>query len=131
MFEELGFRPESDVANALPVAGIRLLHPELRYFLDLFFSLDETYDRFRQRVVWHQISATGDRLPFLSAEDIVLFKVTFNRPKDWVDISSVVRSGQPLDLDYIEDTLVALKGPTIYKDVAKLRAVVKAGGELR
>lgn len=131
IFEEIGFHPESDVERAVPVEGIRLVHPDEPYLIDLFFALDEVYDRFRERIAWHRINSAGDRLPFLSAEDVVVFKITFNRAKDWVDISSIVRAGVPLDLDYIEDTLVALRGPGIYKGVAKLRSVVEAQGDLR
>jgi hypothetical protein len=29
-------------------------------------------------------------MPVLSAEDIVIFKAMFNRPKDWLDIEQVI-----------------------------------------
>ena len=35
-------------------------------------------------------------LPFLSAEDLAVFKMTIDRPKDWVDIGPMLEH-RPLD----------------------------------
>ena len=132
IFEELGFHPDSSIDDAIPVAGIRLSHPETNIKIDVFFALDEMYDRVQERLVLHPFGPDHDDLPFFSAEDITLFKVSFNRDKDWVDIRHIVRDGPPLDLDYIEEVLVAVRGPRMYPRIARLRALVaNQGGELR
>ena len=59
--------------------------------VDLFFA----YDRF------HDTAAAGRRLvpfaesvvPILSAEHLIVCKVVFNRPKDWVDIDAMLALG--------------------------------------
>ena len=59
----------------------------------------------------------------------MLFRLSFNRTKDWVDIENVIRNGPDLDLDYITEVLVDLRGPTMYPRVARLRAMIAAGGD--
>src|SRR5690606_2275500 len=38
------------------------------------------------------------------------FKLSFGRPKDWVDLRAIADGGAPLDLDYVEEQIVALRG---------------------
>lgn len=132
LFEQIGFRPEPSTGSALPVAGIRLRSGAHREYLDVFFALDPVYDRVRDRAVPVPYGRNGEELPFFTAEDIVLFKLSFNRTKDWADIENVVRNGPELDTDYIAEVLVEMRGPTMYPRVARLRAMIAAGGkELR
>ena len=42
----------------------------------------------------------GQAIPVLSAEDLVLFKVLFDRPKDWLDIANMA-AARPLDRIYV------------------------------
>lgn len=130
LFDGIGYRPEAPVADAAPIAGVRLVHEDQREVIDVFFALDAVYDRVRDRAVPVEIGLHGEVLPFFTAEDITAFKVSFNRPKDWVDLQSLVRSGTALDLDYIEDLLLDLRGPTMHPRVARLRALVRSGGDL-
>ena len=66
--------------------------------IDLFFA----YDPF------HEAAAAGRRvvpfgggtIPILAAEHLMVCKAIFNRPKDWVDIDSMV-DGDP-DIDVAE-----------------------------
>lgn len=45
-------------------------------------------------------------MPFASAEDIVIMKVTAARPRDWNDIEGILRrQGRKLDVNYILDNL--------------------------
>jgi transcriptional regulator with XRE-family HTH domain len=69
----------------------------------------------------------GDRheLPFLSAEDLTVFKISFGRTKDWVDIEAMVTAGTAIDPDYIEHQLVGLKGSTAYPAAARFRALLR------
>lgn len=63
--------------------------------IDLFFA----YDAF------HEAAATARRfvpfadasIPILSPEHLIVCKVTFNRPKDWVDIDAVLAADTELD----------------------------------
>ncbi len=129
LFEALDFQPQQSLDELIPVAGVRLSHPGSHLKIDVFFALDEVYDRVRDRLVLHPFGPERVELPFFSAEDITLFKVSFNRDKDWVDIRHIVRDGPPLDLDYLEETLVTVRGPSMYPRIARLRALVAAGGE--
>jgi len=106
------------------VAGIRLYKEGESAPLDVFFSLDDTYDEIAARVRPKPFGPGRHQLPFLSAEDIVLFKLSFNRDKDWVDIRRVVADGPDLDLTYVERILVAIRGPQMHPRVARLRAMV-------
>jgi hypothetical protein len=129
LFEAIGFGTDDDLDRVLPVAGVRLTTPNSDLKIDVFFALDETYERVHDRLVLHPFGPELIELPFFSAEDIALVKVSFNRDKDWVDLRSMIRAGTPLDLEYIEDTLVSLRGPSMYPRIARLRAMVAAGGE--
>ncbi len=46
----------------------------------------------------------------LGPVELVLFKALFSRPKDWVDIATVVEAGA-VDQDQVREDLVALVGP--------------------
>jgi hypothetical protein len=129
VFARLGFTPERSLDDAIPIAGIRLRSPKSDYLIDVFFAIDEHYEQVRNRLVHHPFGAQRELLPFFSADDIALFKVSFNRDKDWVDLRHLVRDGPPLDLDYIESTLVGLRGPTMHPRIARLRALTAAKGE--
>lgn len=123
-FEAIGFRPAKPVGGTISVAGIRLYKEGESAPLDVFFSLDDTYDEIAARVRPKPFGPGRHQLPFLSAEDIVLFKLSFNRDKDWVDIRRVVADGPDLDLTYVERILVAIRGPQMHPRVARLRAMV-------
>jgi hypothetical protein len=122
----LGFRPGPSPPDRPPIAGIRFVHATEPFPVDVFPSLHERYDEVERRRVEHPFGRDGRSLPFLSAEDLCVFKLSFGRPRDWLDLQSIVRFGTPLDLDYIEEQSVALRGPTMYPAVARLRALVRA-----
>jgi hypothetical protein len=63
--------------------------------IDLFFSYDAFHDaagRARRMVPF----ADG-AIPILSAEHLVVCKVVFDRPKDWVDIDAMLAAGATVD----------------------------------
>ena len=78
--------------------------------LDLFFSDVPFHDSCEARKV---------RVPFgdiamnvLSAEDLVICKVMFNRSKDWMDIEQVLRiSRERFDAGYVRRWLGEMLGP--------------------
>lgn len=119
----LGYAPERERAEWVPIAGIRLRRPTDLFPVDLFPSLHRAYDEIATRV--QRIAFGPDRvdLPFLSAEDLALFKLSFGRDKDWVDLRRMCDSGITLDVDYIERQLIELRGPLMYPRLARLRSL--------
>lgn len=113
----------NDVFGALETAGF-VIEPDVARFaihtigefrvdcegveLDLFFPFAEFHQEVRKRVVT-QPWPEGHRIPVISAEDLVLFKVTFDRPKDWLDIENIVlQQGERLDAAYLRNWLPRL-----------------------
>lgn len=79
-------------------------------FIDLFFAYAEFHESCHERV--RRVPFGGITVPILSAEDIVIFKALFNRPKDWLDIEQVVRTQGPnLDATYVLHWMDDLVGP--------------------
>jgi hypothetical protein len=122
--EPLGFEPSTD---ELPIAGVRFRSSVDPFPIDVFPSLDERYREIQARTVEGSIGTRGP-LPFLSATDLCVFKLSFGRPQDWVDLSKLAKAEPGLDVDVVEDLLVALRGPTMYPRVARLRAFFDLGG---
>lgn len=85
--------------------------------VDVFFAYDEEYfGAVARRAEHHLFLGTGGgehHLPFPSAEDLAVFKVTFDRPRDWVDIEEMLRFA-PLDLAYVEWWLLHLGGERMW-----------------
>jgi hypothetical protein len=128
--ETLGFTPEQPVGEWSPAAGVRLRRPAEPTRLDLFFSLDERYDEIARRTRHFPFGRRRRHLPFLSAEDLVVFKLSFGRDKDWVDLRHLLEARPAIDLTYVETQLVALRGPTMYPRLARLRVMARrARGE--
>lgn len=112
----------TNVESAPPGGGIRFHHSTAEYPIDIFPSLDAEYDEIARRVVLHPFGSRERKLPFLSPEDLCVFKLCFGRPKDWVDLAAL-RSASSLDDAYIERKLIALRGPTMYPRLARFRAL--------
>jgi len=128
-FERRGLMAEGDPAGWLPNAGVRLGRPGELAKIDLFFSLDNSYERVAARVRRFPFGREGGPdLPFLSAEDLVVFKLSFGRDKDWIDLKAMVRTLSDMDLAYIEDLLIGLRGPSMLSRLARFRALVLSGG---
>ncbi len=73
--------------------------------LDLFFAYDPFHERCMERTRTVPFGE-GDALPILSAEDLAVFKVLFDRPKDWTDIDEVLYAqGRDFDTAYTLDWL--------------------------
>lgn len=68
--------------------------------LDLFFSYDPLHDRCAERA--RRVPFGDDvTLSILSAEDLTIFKVLFDRPKDWSDIEEILYAlGADFDSSY-------------------------------
>ncbi len=63
--------------------------------IDLFFS----YDAFHKAAgaARHRVPFADDTIPILSADHLVVCKVIFNRPKDWVDIDAMLAAGTDIN----------------------------------
>ena len=127
VFAELELRPEADAADRLPIAGIRLRRPADPFPVDVFPPLDaERYDEIASRRVRRPFGHDAQLLPFFSAEDLAMFKLSFGRDKDWVDLRNICRARPDLDVAYIERQLLALRGPHMHPRLARLRQFLRA-----
>ena len=63
--------------------------------IDLFFS----YDRFHEAAAaaCRTVPFADSSIPVLAAEHLLVCKVIFNRPRDWVDIDAVLGAGEVFD----------------------------------
>ena len=66
--------------------------------LDLFLNTTEYHQEVAERVRSEVFA--GERLPFLACLDVAVFKVFFNRTKDWADIEEMHAAGT-LDADRV------------------------------
>jgi hypothetical protein len=123
--EREGFSPEGDPALALPAAGIRMV----RGFdvVDLFFSSDAFHERMleRRRPAEIQIGATRQTFDFVGPDDLVVFKVSCNQGKDWVDIEAMIAAGTKFNPELIREELLALRGPTMLPRIARLSTMLE------
>lgn len=94
-------------------------------YIDLFFNNIDFHESMASRVVREPFA--GTEIPVLSIEDLIISKVAFSRPKDWVDIAAVgeARRGQ-LDVPYIERWLDEFFDADDER-FAKLRSALSAG----
>jgi hypothetical protein len=61
--------------------------------VDLFFSYDPLHESAMRRI--RRVPFADRNIPVLSAGDLVIFKVIFDRSKDWRDIAEVLASQGP------------------------------------
>lgn len=90
--------------------------------IDLFFSYDPLHERCleRRRSVPF---GEGDAIWILSAEDLAIFKVIFDREKDWTDLDEMLFAlGAAFDADYA----LAWLGRILDDDDARLLRFRKA-----
>lgn len=119
----VGYTAE-EVDDVVPIAGLRVRRPDDVVPVDLFPSLDDSYDAVRQRARSVPFG-DGVRIPVLSAEDLAAFKLSFGRDKDWVDLARIAEARPDLDIAVIEDFLITVRGPSMYPRVARLRAMLE------
>jgi len=72
--------------------------------IDLFFAYDPLHESSMRRR--RRVDFGADRIHVLSAEDLIVYKLIFDRDKDWRDIAEMVfAANDPLDFDYVRDWL--------------------------
>lgn len=68
--------------------------------VDLFFACDAVHDAMRRDA---RTVPFGDRdIPILSVEHLVVSKVVFDRPKDWIDLEQVLAANPGLDVGEVD-----------------------------
>jgi hypothetical protein len=79
--------------------------------IDLFFAYDPLHARCRERAPRVPFGA-GASIPILSAEDLAIFKVLFDRAKDWRDLTELLFAlGPDFDAEYALDWLRRILEP--------------------
>lgn len=109
-----------------PSAGVPLRNPDSPVRIDLFFSTSDAYDEILARRRWRPFD--DGQLPFLSAEDLAVFKVLFNRLQDWADLQAMCAAGSIEDIGYLERKAVEIRGPTVWPRLVRLRRMVETTG---
>ena len=99
-----GFAVASDWHESNPMAQnvvTRLAHPLAPDFpLDLIFATSPLHKNALDRRKLFDLH--GIRVPVISAEDLILLKLSASRPRDFDDVMSIIgNASAPLDLDYL------------------------------
>jgi hypothetical protein len=68
--------------------------------VDLFFANDPIHAAMRRDV--RKVPFGDQRIPILSPEHLIICKVVFDRPKDWLDIEQILLTEADLDHGEIE-----------------------------
>ncbi|HEY6598374.1 MAG TPA: hypothetical protein VIZ30_03640 [Pseudomonadales bacterium] len=87
--------------------------------LDLFLNTTPFHDEVAARTRWERFADAS--IPFLSCQDIAVFKAFFNRTKDWADIEEMQAAGT-LDKTRVIAVLVEYLGGDDAR-IDKLRAL--------
>lgn len=130
------------VFAVLGALGAAVDNPGLRHFvardeqvrifwddtpIDLFFAYDALHLSSMERR--RRVDFYGDPIHILSAEDLITYKATFDREKDWHDIASMIYAcNDPLDIDYVRNWLARIDGPEGHR-LARLERLVASGGQ--
>lgn len=75
--------------------------------LDLFLNTTELHDEAAKRIRWETFG--GNVVPFLSCDDLAVFKVFFNRTKDWADLEAML-SADSLNIAQVRTTIARYMG---------------------
>lgn len=103
---------ERDVRTVRDTGQVRLLwpHPDGQppIPLDLFFPQSEFHRQLNQRAV--VVAMLDQTVPIVSATDLMVLKMLFDRRKDWADIEELVRHGTP-NVEEARHWLIRIVGP--------------------
>ncbi|MBK5233331.1 MAG: hypothetical protein JJE13_10170 [Thermoleophilia bacterium] len=92
-FAPLGADEKVDRASAERDEQVRIWWG--RNPVDLFFSYDPFHDAMEEAARW--VTFDEGKIPILSPEHLIVCKVVFDRPKDWVDIEQMLLGEAILD----------------------------------
>jgi hypothetical protein len=75
--------------------------------VDIFLNSTALHEDMADRIRWETLAE--QKLPFLSCQDLAVFKVFFNRTKDWADLEAMHEAGT-LDVKYVASILMEYLG---------------------
>lgn len=107
---------EADVNAVAQDEQVRLWWDETP--VDLFFAADDFHLEVQGRC--RTVPFAGRSIRVLSPEDLAVFKALFDRPKDWVDIATMVES-DAIDVEVAAEQLREVLGDDVRVD--RLRAL--------
>jgi hypothetical protein len=97
--------------------------------IDLFFAYDPLHESSMRRR--RRVDFGADRIHVLSAEDLIVYKLIFDRDKDWRDVAEVIfAANAPLDFDYVRGWLDRILEPDAPQRHRLERLIVSGGAEL-
>ena len=70
--------------------------------LDLFFNSTDYHHGLLERIHWEDFAET--KIPFISCQDLAVFKVFFDRTMDWADLEATNEAGT-LDSKFVTDVI--------------------------
>ena len=70
--------------------------------LDVFFNSTDYHHGLLERIHWEDFAET--KIPFISCQDLAVFKVFFNRTKDWADLEAM-HEAATLDVTFVSDVI--------------------------
>jgi len=112
------------LASATDAEQIRVLWETTP--VDLFFSYDPLHESAMNRR--RLVTFAGVKVFVLTAEDLMIFKATFNRSKDWRDISEIIfATDEGLDFDYVRRWVKKIDDETGNR-VKQLEGLIASGG---
>ena len=91
--------------------------------VDLFFNVSDLHQHMSLKT--SQGILNGVEIPVLSAEFLAIFKVMFNRTKDWADLEAMVEEGS-FNNDFVVSQLVDLLGAQDARIERLIRLVAKS-----
>ena len=95
--------------------------------IDLFFSYDEIHEamaRSIRRVPFGKVD-----IPILAPEHLLVAKMAFDRPKDWLDIEQMLIATHDLDLGEVERWVEHLVGRDDHRALRLEELVLRLRGE--
>lgn len=106
VLEELGVAPLDDPQRARLARDGQARARWQTTPLDLFFAYDPLHESCLARRRRVPFGRGGDTIQILSAEDLAVFKVIFDRDKDWRDLHEMLFAlGEGFDAGYARDWL--------------------------
>ncbi len=105
--------------------------------IDIFFPQHRFHQSVARDVTCHTFARHGYLVPIISAAHLAVFKVLFDRPKDWVDVAAMLAAGSVdiAETRYWLGELLGEEQPRIarFEDLAAEAAagrVPRPGGEM-
>jgi hypothetical protein len=94
--------------------------------IDLFFAYDPLHRSSMERR--RRVDFYGDFIHVLSAEDLMVYKATFNRAKDWQDIAGMIFAcPEPMDFEYVRSWLARIDDEEGLR-LARLSRLIESNG---